>query len=159
MSEGREYPERPVLAVGGVVVSDGHALLIRRGHPPLGGRWSIPGGILELGETILQGVARELGEETGIQSRALELIEVYEKMVPDAAGQPKYHFVILDYLCEFQGGSLQAGSDVTEAAWVAEEDLERFSLTAAARCVVQRAFAMARGERRRVQRALPGRSA
>src|SRR5579863_9396481 len=100
----REYPERPIVAVGGVVISEGRALLIRRGQAPLEGRWSIPGGILELGETIAEGIARELWEETGVRADTLELIEVYEKVLRDAGDRAQYHFVILDYLCELQEG-------------------------------------------------------
>jgi ADP-ribose pyrophosphatase YjhB (NUDIX family) len=144
MAEGREYPERPVVAVGGVVISEARALLIRRGQPPLEGRWSIPGGILELGETIAEGIARELFEETGLRVHALDLLDVYEKLLRDAGDRARYHFVILDYLCELQEGTARAGSDVTEVAWVREEDLKQFQLTGAAARVVRKAFAMAR---------------
>lgn len=144
MAESREYPERPVIAVGGVVISGARVLLIRRGQPPLEGRWSIPGGLLELGETIAQAIARELMEEAEVQVRALELIEIYEKVLRLPNQPPQYHFVILDYLCELKGGTAQAGTDVTEVAWAAEQDLERFDLTIAARRVVKRAFAMSR---------------
>ncbi len=89
-----------MVGVGGVVIADGRALLIRRGHPPLEGEWSIPGGTLEVGETLLDAVRRELAEETGIEVRVGELIEVFERIFPDGDGQPKYHFVIVDYLCE-----------------------------------------------------------
>jgi 8-oxo-dGTP diphosphatase len=139
----REYPERPVVGVGGVVISDGRALLIKRGHPPLQGEWSIPGGTLELGETLLQGVERELLEETSIQVRAVDLIEVFERVFRDDTGRAQYHFVILDYLCEAISGEARAGSDVTDVAWVAEDDLERYSLTPTATRVIRRAFEMA----------------
>ncbi|MGH9727374.1 MAG: NUDIX hydrolase [Candidatus Acidiferrales bacterium] len=148
MTEDREYPERPVIAVGGVVISDARVLLIRRAQPPLEGRWSIPGGLLELGESIARAVARELLEETGVQIRALELIEIYEKVLRLPNQPPQYHFVILDYLCELKGGNARAGSDVTDVAWVAENDLERFDLTIAAKRVVKRAFAMSREHHR-----------
>ena len=148
MVENREYPERPVIAVGGVVVSAARVLLIRRAHPPLEGRWSIPGGILELGETIAQAIERELMEEAGLQVLPLELIEIYEKVLRLPNQPPQYHFVILDYLCELKGGNAQAGSDVTEVAWSTEDELDRFNLTAEARRVVKRAFAMAREHQR-----------
>ena len=144
MTEDRQYPEHPVIAVGGVVISEGRALLIRRGQAPLEGRWSIPGGILELGETIADGIARELFEETGVRAGALDLIEVYEKVLRDAGDRAQYHFVILDYLCELEEGTAQAGSDVTEVAWVREEELKQLQLTGAATRVVRKAFAMAR---------------
>src|SRR5579862_2513364 len=82
MSRRREYPEHPMIGVGGVVVDDGRALLIRRAGPPLQGEWSIPGGLLEVGETIEQGIARELEEETGLDVRVVELIEVFERIFP-----------------------------------------------------------------------------
>jgi 8-oxo-dGTP diphosphatase len=118
---GREYPDRPVVGVGGVVIRDGRALLIRRGSPPLAGQWSIPGGTLELGETIAEGVRRELREETGLEVRVLDLIEVFDRIFPDGEGRPQYHFVILDYLCEAAAGTPRAGSDVTDVAWAGEE--------------------------------------
>jgi 8-oxo-dGTP diphosphatase len=139
----REYPERPIVGVGGVLISDGRALLIKRGHPPLQGEWSIPGGTLELGETLLQGVERELLEETSIHVRVIDLIEVFERVFRDDTGRTQYHFVILDYLCEAISGEARAGSDVTDVAWVAEDDLARYSLTPTATRVIRRAFQMA----------------
>lgn len=144
MTHGREYPERPVVGVGGVVIANGRALLIKRGHPPLQGEWSIPGGTLEVGETLLEGVARELREETGIEVRVVDLIEVFERVFRDDAGRAQYHFVILDYLCEEISGEACAGSDVTDVAWVSESDLGRYSLTPTATRVIRRAFEMSR---------------
>jgi 8-oxo-dGTP diphosphatase len=138
----REYPDRPVVGVGGVVIRSGRALLIRRGAPPLEGQWSIPGGTLELGETITEGVRRELREETGLDVRVLDLIEVFDRIFPDGEGRPQYHFVILDYLCESAAGAARAGSDVTDVAWVGEEELARFDLTAAATRILRKAFAL-----------------
>jgi 8-oxo-dGTP diphosphatase len=154
MTPGREYPDRPMVGVGGVVIDDGRALLIRRAGPPLEGQWSIPGGMLEVGETLEQGVARELAEETGLQVKVVELIEVFERIfpapanadgTPGNAARPQYHFVILDYLCEMQAGSLCAGSDALEFAWALEEELVKFDLTVAATRVLRKAFAIARG--------------
>jgi ADP-ribose pyrophosphatase YjhB (NUDIX family) len=142
-----------MVGVGGVVVDDGRTLLIRRGSQPLKGEWSIPGGLLEVGETLEQGVTRELAEETGLTVRVVELIEVFERIFPappkadgspgDAA-RPQYHFVILDYLCEIRGGTLSAGSDASEFAWAREEELSKFDLTAAVTRVLRKAFARAR---------------
>ncbi len=140
----REYPDRPLAGVGGVVIAEGRALLIRRGSPPLVGQWSIPGGMLEVGETLVDGVRRELAEETGIEVRVLDLIEVFERIDLDASGKPQYHFVILDYLCEMTGGELRAASDVTDAAWAAPSELARYSLTPTATRVIEKAFEMAR---------------
>lgn len=147
MTERREYPERPLVGVGGVVISNGRALLVRRGGPPLKGQWSIPGGMLETGETLHAGVRRELLEETGIEVRVLEFIEIFERIDLDAAGKAQYHFVVLDYLCEAIGGEARAGSDVMDVAWAARSELHKYSLTEAATRVIQSAFEMA-SERR-----------
>ena len=140
----REYPERPIVGVGGVVISNGRALLIRRGAAPLKGQWSIPGGMLELGETLIEGVQRELAEETSIEVRVLELIEVFERIELDSAGNPRYHFVVLDYLCEFLRGEAKAGSDVSDLAWAAPSEFLNYDLTEVATRVIQKAFRMNR---------------
>jgi 8-oxo-dGTP diphosphatase len=142
VTEGREYPDRPVLGVGGVVISNGRALLVRRGGPPLQGEWSIPGGMLEIGETLFEGVRRELAEETGIEVRVLDLIEVFERILLDAAGRPKYHYVVLDYLCDAIRGSARAGSDVTAVAWANDSELAQYSLAPTAMRVIEKAFAL-----------------
>jgi 8-oxo-dGTP diphosphatase len=142
-----------MIGVGGVVIDSGRTLLIRRASPPLQGEWSIPGGLLEVGETLEQGVARELAEETGLAVRVVELIEVFERIfpappnadgTPGDAARPQYHFVILDYLCEIRGGTLSAGSDAQEFAWAREEELAKFGLTVAVMRVLRKAFTMAR---------------
>ena len=150
----REYPERPVVGVGGVVIDGGRTLLIRRGSEPLRGQWSIPGGTLELGESLEEGVARELLEETGLEVRVLDLIEVFDRIFtePDAGGggtpqRPKFHYVIVDYLCERISGEPRAGSDVTDVAFATEEELARFQLTTTAIRVLRKAFAMDRERR------------
>ena len=140
----REYPERPIVGVGGVVIAEERALLIRRAHPPLEGQWSIPGGTLEVGETLIEGVKRELAEETGTEVRVLEMIEVFERISRDDTERPKYHFVILDYLCELVGGEPHAGSDVTDVAWCHEAEMANYSLTPTATRVIRKAFQMAR---------------
>lgn len=181
----REYPGLPVVGVGGVVIAGDTTLLIRRGHEPLKDQWSIPGGALELGETISAGLAREMLEETGLEVRVGELIEVFERIISEAepdptlaaardsqtksrakrgaargarakakpvrrpkSAQPRYHFVILDYLCEPIGGSLRAGSDVTDARFVREKDLPQYGLTEAATRVLRKAFQIARAHPR-----------
>jgi ADP-ribose pyrophosphatase YjhB (NUDIX family) len=147
-ADQREFPERPVVGVGGVVIvaDEPHAapraLLIRRGSEPLKGVWSIPGGTLELGETLEEGVRRELREETGLEVDVLELIEVFERILPGENQRPRYHFVIADYLCERTAGRACAGSDVTDLAFAAEEELPRYSLTPTATRVLKKAFAL-----------------
>ena len=144
MTRNREYPDRPVVGVGGVIISDGRALLVRRGSPPLEGQWSIPGGMLESGETLLLGVRRELLEETGIEVTVLDLIEVFERINLDGEGKARYHYVVLDYLCEAVRGEARAGSDVTEVAWATPAELAQFALTETATRVILKAFDIAR---------------
>ncbi len=143
-----------------MVIQDGHVVLVRRGGPPLEGEWSIPGGTLELGETIAEGVRRELREETGLEVRVGQLIEVFERIFPDESlpgagdrvrrevggnsGRPKYHFVILDYLCDAVSGDLRAGGDAADVALVREEELSRYSLSPTATRVISKAFALSR---------------
>jgi 8-oxo-dGTP diphosphatase len=151
----REYPDRPVVGVGGVVIHNDRALLIRRGSEPLRGQWSIPGGTLELGETLQQGVARELLEETGLEVKVLDLIEVFDRIFSNpgngsSAAQekgPRFHFVIADYLCERLSGEARAASDVTDVAYAAENELPDYHLTETAIRVLRAAFAMDRQRR------------
>ena len=143
MPARREYPERPIIGIGGVVISDGRVLLVRRAGPPLQGRWSIPGGILEVGETLIEGVRRELAEETGIDVQVRTLIDVFERIDRDPSGKTLYHFVVLDYLCEAVRGAAQAGSDVTEVAWSAPSELGKYALTEIASRVIRKAFELA----------------
>jgi len=144
MTRNREYPERPVVGVGGVVISGGRALIVKRGSPPLEGQWSIPGGMLEAGETLLLGVRRELLEETGIEVKVLELIEVFERINLDGEGKARYHYVVLDYLCEAVRGQARAASDVTDVAWATPEELPRYGLTETSTRVILKAFEIAR---------------
>src|SRR5258708_26652801 len=123
MASSREYPERPLVGVGGVIIDQGPALLIRRGSEQLLGEWSIPGGTLELGETLEEGVARELLEETGLTVRVIELIEVFDRIYRESTAggdemkkSPRFHYVIVDYLCERLAGEAMAGSGVTDVA-------------------------------------------
>ena len=158
MSSWREYPERPIVGVGGVVIEDKRVLLIRRGTEPLKGQWSIPGGTLELGETLVEGAARELKEETGLEVSVLEMIELFERInfgrgadqawkTLEERRRPRFHFVIVDYLCERVSGEVMAGSDVTDVEWANEDELEKFSLTPTATRVIRKAFSLARGKK------------
>lgn len=142
MRENREYPVRPIVGVGGVTIQDGRVLIMRRAYAPLQGEWSIPGGGLDVGETIADGIRREVEEETGILVRVFDQIETFERILRDDTGRVQYHYVILDYLCEAAGGELRAGSDATDVAWVAEEDLQKYRLRESATRVIAKAFAM-----------------
>ena len=108
----RLYPERPVVGVGAVIVSDGKVVLIRRRFEPLAGRWTLPGGTLELGETLEAGVAREMLEETGLVVKVGPVIEVFDRILLDDEQRVRYHFVLVDYLCWPLSGTLAAATDV-----------------------------------------------
>jgi ADP-ribose pyrophosphatase YjhB (NUDIX family) len=157
MTTRREYPELPIVGVGGVVIQDGRALLIRRGSEPMKGEWSLPGGMLEVGETLVQGVERELLEETGLTVRVLDLIEVFERIshaensgaVATENQGPLYHFVIIDYLCEVMSGEPVAGSDVTDLAFATEDQLVKYNLTPTAMRIIKKAFVLAEERRTR----------
>lgn len=144
-----------MVGVGGVVIENDRALLIRRGSEPLRGEWSIPGGTLELGESLHQGVVREMREETGLDVRVIEVIEVFDRIFPPDASpagetrtRPRFHFVIVDYLCERVSGEAQAGSDVTDVAFAKEGELASYHLTETATRVLRKAFAMTRARGR-----------
>jgi ADP-ribose pyrophosphatase YjhB (NUDIX family) len=137
----REYPERPLLGVGGVVIHQGKVLLIRRATEPLKGEWSIPGGLVELGEKLLDAVKREVLEETGLVVEPGKVLELFDSIWKDAEGRCQYHYVLVDYLCRMTGGNLQAASDVSEARWVEEQELRNFGLRPATAAVIGKAFA------------------
>jgi 8-oxo-dGTP diphosphatase len=113
----REFPETPLVGVGGVVVEQNRVLLVRRGQEPLKGKWSLPGGLVELGETLQDGVMREVREETGLSVEPVELIEFLDRIHRED-GRVRYHYVIADYLCRVVGGSLRAASDADAVRWV-----------------------------------------
>jgi len=135
----REYPKHPLVGVGGVVIDGDRVVLIRRGREPLKGEWSIPGGLLELGEELAAGVQRELKEETGLDIEPLERILVFDRIMRDGE-RVKYHYVIIDYLCRRIAGQLQPGSDVVDARWVRREDMPEYHLTEMATSVILGAF-------------------
>jgi ADP-ribose pyrophosphatase YjhB (NUDIX family) len=140
----REYPERPIVGVGAVIVHDGKVVLIRRRYEPLAGQWSLPGGTLELGETLEAGTAREMLEETGLVVEIGPVIEVFDRIMLDDTRRVRYHFVLVDYLCWPVSGELRAGSDVDDAVFAGPEDLQRYGLTKKATAVIERGLELAR---------------
>jgi ADP-ribose pyrophosphatase YjhB (NUDIX family) len=135
----RKYPKNPLVGVGGVVIDRDRALLIRRGSEPLKGEWSIPGGMLELGEELTAGVKRELKEETGLEVEPRECLLVFDRIMREG-GRVKYHYVIVDYLCRRKAGRLRPASDVIDARWVRRHDLPQYHLTDMATTVILEAF-------------------
>jgi mutator protein MutT len=124
----RDYPDRPIVGVGAVVIHDGRALVVRRATEPLKGQWSIPGGMLELGEKLRDGVAREVKEETGLNIEVGEVLDVFDSIFPDADGRPQYHYVLIDFLCRSISGELLASSDVDAAKWVTSVELDDLAM-------------------------------
>jgi 8-oxo-dGTP diphosphatase len=138
----REFPEAPIVGVGAVVIDGTKVLLVRRGQEPLKGEWSLPGGALELGETLQQGVAREVLEETGLIVVPTGIVEVLDRITQDpASGQVRYHYVLVDFVCRVTGGSLLGASDAEEAQWVEREELHEFRLLPVTLAVIEKAFA------------------
>lgn len=125
----RLYPNQPLIGVGAVILRDGKILLEKRRSDPGKGKWSIPGGLVELGERIEETVLREVLEETGLQVESPKQIDVVDNVVRDENGQVKYHFVIVDYLVSLKGGTLKAGSDAEDLRWVSLEDVDGYDLT------------------------------
>jgi 8-oxo-dGTP diphosphatase len=139
-STTREYPDRPIVGVGAVIVDQGRVLLVKRGSQPLLGEWSLPGGVVELGETLRAAAEREALEETGLTVKAGEVLEVLDRIIPGEDAAPQYHYVLIDFLCAVQGGELSAGGDAADVKWASESDLEEFKLERLALEVISKAF-------------------
>ena len=144
MNDTRQYPERPIVGVGAVIVEGGNVLLIRRRYEPLKGRWSLPGGMVEVGETLEAALAREMLEETGLVVDVGPVIEVFDRIMRDGQRRVRYHFVLIDYLCRRTSGELCAGSDVDAAVWADPRNLGEYELTDKATAVIARGLALAR---------------
>jgi mutator protein MutT len=138
------YPDRPYVGVGAVIVHEGRVVLVKRRFEPLAGKWSIPGGAVEVGETLEACVAREMLEETGFVVEVGPVVEVLDRITHDDSSRVLYHFVLVDYLCWPIGGELRAGTDVAEAVLVDAGDLDHYQLTDKARAVIERALELAR---------------
>jgi mutator protein MutT len=136
----REYPEHPLVGVGAVIVEGDRVVLVRRAAQPMAGEWSIPGGMLELGETMRAGAEREAREETGLQVEAGEVLGVLDRILPDADGKTRFHYVLIDFLCQRIAGELRAGGDAAEARWVGEADLQGLGVAEAAVRIIRKAL-------------------
>jgi 8-oxo-dGTP diphosphatase len=140
----RTYPERPIVAVGAVILDEDRVLLIQRGQEPLKGEWSLPGGAVEIGETLEAALAREVREETSLDVVVGPVVEVFDSIRRDAGGRPEYHYVIVDYACRVRDGTPTAparGTDAADVCWVPVGELERYRVTGTAIAVIRKALA------------------
>jgi len=138
----REYPSQPVVGVGAVILQDDRVLLVRRGREPLKGIWSLPGGVLELGESLEAGIRREIREEVGLEVEVGPVVEIFERITPDDRGDTRYHYVLIDYLCRPTGGTVLAGDDAEDARWFELHELSSIAVTQGTPPVIEKAFRM-----------------
>jgi len=137
----REYPDRPLIGVGAIIVENNRVVVVRRAHEPLKGQWSVPGGVLELGETLHSGAAREALEETGLVVEVGEVLEVFDRIMRDGYGRVQFHYVLIDFLCRRVSGELRAGEDASEVRWVTAEELKNFPIADSAQAVLSKGLA------------------
>jgi mutator protein MutT len=137
----RSYPDRPIVGVGAVVLDGGRVLLVRRANEPSKGEWSLPGGAVELGESLEDAVVREIREETGLDVEVGRVVEVLDRVRRDADGRVEYHYVIVDYACTLRGGQLAAGTDAADVRWADVAGLERLGVSDKAMSVIKKAIA------------------
>ena len=138
--DDRRYPKRPMVGVGAILLRRDRILMARRGKEPLKGWWSLPGGALEIGESLRDAVCREVREETGLQVEPLGVLEIFERIMRDPAGVPEYHYVLIDYVCRVLGGKLFPGDDVCAVEWVRRADLPSLQITEGTLAVIEKAF-------------------
>lgn len=137
----REYPDTPLIGVGAIIVEDDRIVLVKRGHAPLLGEWSVPGGLLEVGETVRAAAVREALEETGLTVEARELLGVFDRVIRDDDGKVLYHYVLIDFFCRRVSGQLQAAGDAADARWVTQEQIEHMALPRETAEVIHLGFA------------------
>jgi len=136
----REYPEQPLVGVGAIIIEQDRVLLVKRGHPPLLGEWSIPGGVLEVGETLREAAVREALEETGLTVETADLLGVYDRILRDADERTLYHYVLIDFLCRRVAGEPQASGDADEVRWFTREEAANLSLAEDTLDVIRKGF-------------------
>jgi mutator protein MutT len=143
----REYPDTPLVGVGAIIIEDRRVVLVKRGHAPLRGKWSSPGGVLEVGETLRKAAVREAREETGLTIEPGELLGVFERVVPDEHGRMRYHYVLIDFLCRRVAGELMAADDAEDARWFRPEELGGLDLARETEDVILKGFEKVAGAR------------
>ncbi|UCE91740.1 MAG: NUDIX hydrolase [Methanobacteriota archaeon] len=139
-ADGREYPERPLVGVGIVLIREGRILLVKRAFEPAAGKWSIPGGLVETGETLAAAGARECEEETGLKVQVLELINAFDMIDLDDEGRARYHYVLVDFLARPVGGEETQNEEVLELKWVTYDEAKELDLTKTARKALAELF-------------------
>jgi ADP-ribose pyrophosphatase YjhB (NUDIX family) len=142
----REFPEVPLVGVGAIIIEGSHVLLVKRAHPPLQAQWSIPGGVLEVGELVREAAIREAHEETGLIVEPGELLGVYDRVLRDHEQRVQYHYVLIDFLCHRKGGELQAADDAAEVRWFTQHDLPALNLAEDTFDVIRKGFAALRNK-------------
>jgi 8-oxo-dGTP diphosphatase len=142
----REYPSHPRVGVGAVILDGRRVLLVKRGGQPSAGKWSLPGGLVDLGETTTEAIAREVAEECGLRIRIAGLAGIVDRVVRDDAGRVRYHWVIVDYLAYPEAGTAVAGSDAADVQWIDVDAVERLDITDGLVDMIRRAQALAGGE-------------
>jgi len=145
MTSDRLFPSRPIVSVGAVVLDDGRVLLVKRGHAPMQGEWSLPGGAVDVGETLAAAVQREVLEETGLVVAVGPILDVLDRIHTDGDGRVAYHYVLIDYVCGVIGGQVGAASDAADVRWATPDELPAFALTPATLAVIEKALDLARG--------------
>ena len=136
----REFPEMPLVGIGSIIIEGDRVVLVKRAHPPIQGHWSIPGGVLEVGEMVLEAAVREAREETGLIVESGELLGVYDRILRDPEQRVQYHYVLIDFLCRPVGGELLAASDATAVRWFTREELPSLNLAEDTLHLVQKGF-------------------
>src|SRR5580704_14927153 len=136
----REFPEQPFIGVGAIIIEGARVVLVKRAHPPIQGQWSIPGGVLEVGEMVREAALREAREETGLIVEPGELLGVYDRILYNAEKRVQYHYVLIDFLCRRVGGELAADSDAAEVRWFTREELPALHLAEDTQDVIRRGF-------------------
>jgi 8-oxo-dGTP diphosphatase len=136
----REYPDCPLVGVGVIIIEQDRVLLIKRGHPPLLDQWSIPGGVLEVGETLREAAIREALEETGLEVQTADLLGVYDRVLRDADQRTLYHYVLIDFLCHRVAGEAQSSGDAQDVGWFTYDEAVRLQLAEDTLDVIHKGF-------------------
>jgi 8-oxo-dGTP diphosphatase len=144
MSNDREFPARPIVGVGAVVLDGDRVLLVRRANEPLKGQWSLPGGAVDVGETLRDAIRREVREETGLEVEPGAIVDVLDRIRVETDGRTRFHYVLIDFICRPAGGALCCASDADDAAWAAVTALDAYDLADSAISVIRKAVELVR---------------